>query len=210
MSDRRAPMSTERRTACVLLVSLLLVACGDGAAPPETEQPRESAVSDAPRIAVETSTAHPDVVLPFRASGFTPGSAVEVGIGPPHSEYSVIAEYAADERGVVAAGVELGEWVDAGSTYVLVATTPTRSSKAVSDPFVVGKAGDPIRVRGTLTDEGAECPALRGEFGALYTLADGELDHPTGTQLVVEGTIAEMSICMQGTTIEVSSIERYE
>ena len=69
-------------------------------------------------------------------------------------------------------------------------------------------AAGTIRVRGRLTEEGVECPALRSEDGKLYTLA-GELQgFGPGDQVVVEGTVAEMSICMQGTTISVAKIER--
>lgn len=66
---------------------------------------------------------------------------------------------------------------------------------------------DTLRVTGTLTSEGVECPALRGDDGQLYTLAaDRYLDFGPGDRVTVEGTIAEMSFCMQGRTIDVDRI----
>jgi|GEM_PF-6753045 len=65
-----------------------------------------------------------------------------------------------------------------------------------------------VRVRGRLTDEGVECQALRGDDGKLYTLGGDLKGFKTGDRVVVEGTVAEMSICMQGTTIGVTKIER--
>jgi hypothetical protein len=65
-----------------------------------------------------------------------------------------------------------------------------------------------VRVNGRLTDEGVECPALRGDDGRLYTLAGDLKGFKPGDRVVVEGTVAEASFCMQGTTLEVKSIQR--
>jgi hypothetical protein len=62
-------------------------------------------------------------------------------------------------------------------------------------------------VTGTLTREGAECQAMRGDDGTLYTLAGDFRGFRPGDRVRVEGRIAEVSICMQGTTIDVRRIE---
>jgi hypothetical protein len=67
---------------------------------------------------------------------------------------------------------------------------------------------DRIEVTGVLTDEGVECRALRGRDGRLYTLAGSSEPYKTGDVVTVRGTVAEMSICQQGTTINVRSIRR--
>lgn len=61
-------------------------------------------------------------------------------------------------------------------------------------------------MKGTLTDEGAECQALRAMNGELYPLADNLNQFKNGDQVCVCGTVAEISFCMQGTTIAVSWI----
>lgn len=62
------------------------------------------------------------------------------------------------------------------------------------------------RVTGVITREGVECPALRTDRGELYTLA-GEIEpFGPGDRVTVTGPVAEVSICQQGTTIEVRSI----
>jgi hypothetical protein len=66
---------------------------------------------------------------------------------------------------------------------------------------------DRISVTGTLTREGAECQAMRGDDGTLYTLAGDFRGFRPGDRVRVEGRIAEVSICMQGTTIDVRRIE---
>jgi hypothetical protein len=65
-----------------------------------------------------------------------------------------------------------------------------------------------IVVVGKLTDEGVECRALRAEDGTLYTLV-GELNgFKVGDKVRVVGQRAEISTCMQGTTLSVKNIKR--
>ena len=65
-----------------------------------------------------------------------------------------------------------------------------------------------LRVAGTLTDEGIECPALRGDDGQLYTLAGDLSDVLVGDAVCVEGKLAEISICQQGITLGIEKITR--
>jgi hypothetical protein len=62
-----------------------------------------------------------------------------------------------------------------------------------------------VTVTGTLTREGVECPALRSDGGRLYTLTTRGRFQP-GDRVRVTGTIAQVSFCQQGTTINVRSI----
>jgi LysM repeat protein len=66
------------------------------------------------------------------------------------------------------------------------------------------------RVEGRMTDEGVTCPAMRGDDGTLYTLiGHDDLDNlQPGERIYVEGTEPEVSICMQGITLEVTHLER--
>jgi hypothetical protein len=63
-------------------------------------------------------------------------------------------------------------------------------------------------VTGKLTNEGAECQALRGDDGKLYTLTGDLKGFRTGDRVKVTGRVAEVSTCMQGTTLGVEKIER--
>lgn len=63
-------------------------------------------------------------------------------------------------------------------------------------------------VRGVLTDEGVECPALRGDDGKLFTLSGPLGEFRTGDRVCVRGRPAEMSICQQGITLTVEWIGR--
>ena len=61
-------------------------------------------------------------------------------------------------------------------------------------------------VRGTLTNEGVECQALRSTTGDLFTLVGNLGGFKAGDRVVVVGTEAEISYCMQGTTLGIISI----
>lgn len=200
-----------RRTPVVILALLGTLACGaegNGAAPGDPMPPGD-APPEAATVTVPTSTAAPGSSITVQAAGFTANTTVEVGFGPPRSEYTVVTEMQTDAEGRLEATVEVPTWANRGEPLVVVVTEPDHDPRAVSDPFVVGAPGDPVRLHGELTDEGVECPALRGPFGTLYTLAVSDLEHGPGTEVMVEGTIAEASICMQGTTINVESIEAH-
>lgn len=69
-------------------------------------------------------------------------------------------------------------------------------------------SGGTICVRGTLTAEGAECQALRGDDGKLYTIAGRKTAGTANTKVCVCGKIAAVSTCMQGTTIAGAKISK--
>ena len=78
----------------------------------------------------------------------------------------------------------------------------------VAPPHQDLRPGDAVDVRGQTTDEGVECPAVRGEDGTLYTLAGAPAWVAPGQEVVIRGTIAETAICQQGITISVTHMER--
>jgi hypothetical protein len=92
---------------------------------------------------------------------------------------------------------------------LLIATLAVATSGlGVADPLRA--QSDRVTVVGTFTDEGVECPAIRGDDGSLYTLVPKSsvgLVGP-GVRVRVEGTVQQFSTCQQGTTIAVTSIEQ--
>jgi hypothetical protein len=63
-----------------------------------------------------------------------------------------------------------------------------------------------ICVKGRLTDGGIECQAFESTTGELFTLMGDLNGYQNGDEVIVCGTIIDISICMQGTTIGVSWI----
>jgi len=71
-----------------------------------------------------------------------------------------------------------------------------------------GAAPAEICVPGRITDEGVECQAMRGPDGRLYTLVGdpGDAAPAAGGEVCVCGRVAELSSCMQGTTLILTRI----
>jgi TolB-like protein len=63
-------------------------------------------------------------------------------------------------------------------------------------------------VTGRLTREGVECQAFRSKNGKLYTLSGNLRGFKAGDRVRVTGRVAEVSTCMQGTTLSVESIRK--
>ena len=82
-------------------------------------------------------------------------------------------------------------------------TTTTTTTTTTSTKDTKGMV-----ISGVVTNEGVECPAVRGEDGKLYTIvgADREKLKP-GVRVKITGEPVQMSTCMQGTTIEATRIE---
>jgi hypothetical protein len=89
--------------------------------------------------------------------------------------------------------ISLAAALTAGS-FLLVAPAEAQSKRNLS-------------IVGTLTDEGVECQALRGDDGQLYTLSGDFSGFSTGDRVRVKGRVAEVSFCQQGTTIDVRQIK---
>jgi Protein of unknown function (DUF5818) len=99
--------------------------------------------------------------------------------------------------------------VVAASRLVDASLRLTAESVAASNQNKSRDSEKTIVVVGKLTDEGVECPALRGDDGKLYTLTPRNLKgFKVGDRVKVVGKVAEMSFCMQGTTIVVQNITK--
>lgn len=97
---------------------------------------------------------------------------------------------------------------EAGAGDAGVVTPPAATPPVATPPAPEAGAPAELRVEGRITDEGVECPALRSADNTLYTLAGAPDWVRPGLQVVVTGTVAEMSFCQQGTTLSVKSVER--
>lgn len=91
---------------------------------------------------------------------------------------------------------------------VAVATLLAACDTQGRDPRPPGYPAAPANppIEGMLTDEGVECPAMRGDDGALYTLVGDIGGFEPGDRVCVVPIPVEISYCMQGTTVQVEWI----
>jgi hypothetical protein len=155
------------------------------------------------RLDVTPATAAPGAVVTVTAVGLPGETDVELGFGPADAPPTVIGSGTTSDRGVFENTATVPEKAVPGGTGVFTVETADGRVRLVSAPFAVANPGPPpgtkINVTGTLSNEGAECPALRGDDGKLYTLTDPAAGgFRPGDRIHVAGEVAGMSICLQG------------
>jgi len=205
----RSPARKSRKPMVAALIAapaFLFTACGGRAERPAVGTP---APPPAPTVAIEPHMTAQGALVEVEATGFTPSSTVEIGIGPPASEYEVIRTVQTDAKGRVMMTLQVPQWAERDRPYVVVVADTDDQPRAVSDALVLEGDAVVLRVDGRFTDEGVECRALRSDNGTLYTLGGTDLSaYRTGDRVTITGTVPDASICMQGVTLAVREITR--
>jgi hypothetical protein len=94
--------------------------------------------SASPEATVSPTSAAPGTTLNVRASGLPANSLVEIGVGPPESEFRVTDTARTDASGSVSTTIRVPEWVSSGREYVVAVVTPDYRQKAISNRFRIG------------------------------------------------------------------------
>lgn len=152
----------------------------------------------------------------LRVSGLRAGETVSVEAGPRRGRGTVDDEARADRRGTAELVLDLPGRASPGETFDYE-VSDERGRTVADGSFRIGeerrRPGRPDRpqaervsVTGVLSNEGATCPTLRGEDGRLYSLAGDLAGYRGGDRVAITGRTAEMSVCMQGTTISIDQI----
>ena len=133
------------------------------------------------------------------------GDSVEVGFGS-FSEHEIIGTGRPDSNGVFKTTLQVPASAVPGPHFFFIARLGG-SPIAVSDPFLVTRADGTARLRGQITEAGAECKVMKGVNDELYGLS-GRVGSPAvGARVTVEGRLATGSPCKQLLAIEVTSIQ---
>lgn len=150
----------------------------------------------------------PGTVVTLRSTNMPAITPVRIGVGALRFGFEEVAQVMTSDRGVLSTTVEVPEWAQRDLIHRFIVFDFYFNPIALSDIFHVTDADGMVQRRGQLTAEGVECPALRGDDGVLYTLTGSLAEFKVGDEVIVEGTLPEASICMQGTTIQVVRIEK--
>lgn len=203
--------------SCLAIAAVMSVsfACNSsGPAPAQNGGDNARVESGQRTLTVAPTSGPPGTEVRLTGSGYEPSSMVRIGVGPVQSEYSIIDQAQADAQGRIQLVVTVPTWTAPDLRIVFVAAAEDASWKVISNEFeITGRTPDSpmegnVTVTGMLTSEGVECQAMRGDDGQLYTLTGDLVGFSAGTRVRITGTVAEVSFCMQGTTINVKQIER--
>ena len=203
-------------SSAALAAAIVAAACGrDGterAGPPVETRPDPAARAEStggyrpPSLRLSPAGGPAGSQVTISLSGLVIRAPHEVGFGDM-SEHIILAQAESDATGDFSTTVTVPADATPSTHYFFLADASTGQMVSTPTAFLVTTAEGGVTLSGRMSDEGVECTAMRGDTGELYTLS-GMDDFPEpGTQVIVQGTLAEMSICQQGLTIAVESIE---
>lgn len=159
-------------------------------------------------IAFSPASGSPGSIVRVSASGFPSSASLRFLVGSSAYSLREIQRVSTDSRGRVEISARIPAWAAEIGRLVFAFETSDGRRRVVSDGFRVVAPAREVTVTGTLTREGAECQAMRGDDGRLYTLSERRFEgFRPGDRVRVQGRIAEVSFCQQGTTIDVTRIE---
>ena len=154
-------------------------------------------------LSVLPATAAPGSPVVLTGVGLPGNTRVIASFGPPRGDQPAIARGVTDERGAIALDAAVPAAARPGDTGVFALETENGRVRIVSEAFTVAAPGPAPGTRvdldGTLSNEGVECPAFRGDDGRLYALTDPAAGgFRPGDRVHVAGEVAGMSMCLQG------------
>jgi len=128
---------------------------------------------------------------------------VHVGVGATRTGFEALAEGEQGMWGEVSGTIAIPETAPYDRALLIVAFDAIFAPIGLSDPFHVTRPDGTLQRTGRITDEGVECLAMRDGDDFLYTLVGNTEGLSVGDPIVVEARYVEMSICQQGTTLQV-------
>ena len=202
------PQGKRRRAIRAASVTAAMFMLGFGATQKSAAQERghvsvsESSLDSVARRIESMSprSGPPGTVVTLRSTNMPVITPVRIGVGALRFGFEEVAQVMTSNRGVLSLTVEVPEWAQRDLIHRFIVFDFYFHPIALSDIFHVTDADGMVVRRGQLTAEGVECPALRGDDGLLYTLTGDLADNKAGDEVIVEGRLAETSMCMQGTT----------
>jgi LysM repeat protein len=166
--------------------------------------------ADIAAVSIDPDHGPVGTIVEVEASGFPSDSRLRLTAGPSARDQREIERVRTNRRGRAVVNVRIPDWAADERNLVFRFETVDGRIRTESKRFRITSDGgdrEQVNVTGTLTREGVECQAMRGDDGRLYTL-DGEfVGLRPGDRVSVRGRIAERSTCMQGITIDVRRIE---
>lgn len=180
----------------------------DTAAQTPRQTPRLDAIARARESVFTPRSGPPGTVVQVRTINLPAITPVYLCIGGTRSGFEVLAPLLTTPQGEISESVTIPEWATWDRSHAFIVMDVYFQPLAMSELFYVTNAQGTLLRRGRMTDEGERCPAMRGEDGELYTLAGQTAGLEPGEEVAVEGTLAESSVCGQGTTLQVVRVQQ--
>ncbi len=131
---------------------------------------------------------------------------VHLGVGATRTGFEALHEAEQAMWGEVSGTITIPETAPWDRAVLLVAFDAIFAPIGLSEPFHVTRPDGILQRTGRITDEGVECLAMRDGDDFLYTLIGEVGDLEPGDPVVLQARYVEMSVCNQGTTLEVVEV----
>ncbi len=151
-------------------------------------------------------------VVTLSATGMPAITPVRIGIGATEVGFEEIGQAMTNDRGELSLTVTVPSWTQPDLTHIFIVFDFYFIPIAVSDEFFVLTPDGTVERQGRITNGVGDCPVpgLLTDEGVLYTLVGDLSGFEAGDRVVVEGGIADSTLCPQGATIEVLQIRAGE
>lgn len=180
----------------------------------QTSQPLEAPMHSISRRiqTVSPGSGRAGSFVTLKATGMPAITPVRIGLGATEVGFEEIAQVMTTETGELSLTVTVPTWTKPDLTHVFIVFDIYFVPIAVSDEFYVLAADGTVVREGRITNPVGECisPGLLTNQGMLYTLVGDLVGFEAGDRVIVEGGVAESTLCPQGATIEVLRIRAGE
>lgn len=167
-------------------------------------------VEDAIDLSIRERDVEAGGFVTVEIEGLPPRAPVALRAGPDGTRLPIQRTGRAGRDGAATVEIDIPDRARSGEVWRVEALDPRGRPVASARFRIAGRDRGPDRgfsVSGLLTREGVECPALRSADGELYTLSGALRGFRAGDSVTVTGRPTQRSLCQQGTTIEVETIE---
>lgn len=177
--------------------------------------PIDDPITNARTISVVPRAGGPGAPVTVSGDNYVPGRSVQIGVGPPESEWRALERARVEPDGQVQARVRIPETAIPGDELVYVIHTSDGRTKVSAPVQVVDRRspdapddGAGLRTETGRLERGTECMQLNTLDGPSYSLVGLGAEFRPGDYVRVRGQTADASFCMQGAaTIEVESVQ---
>lgn len=180
----------------------------------QTSQPLEAPMRSISRRiqTVSPGSGRAGSFVTLKATGMPAITPVRIGLGATEVGFEEIAQVMTTETGELSLTVTVPTWTKPDLTHVFIVFDIYFVPIAVSDEFYVLAADGTVVREGRITNPVGQCisPGLLTNQGMLYTLVGDLVGFEAGDRVIVEGGVAESTLCPQGATIEVLRIRAGE
>ncbi len=135
-----------------------------------------------------------------------PMNALRIGIGATGSGFEEVGQVLSDMDGRISLDLTVPQWPRPDRAYLVIVFDLYFRPLAFSDPFHVTGPNGIVERQGELTATGTSCVPFSDRDGFSYKLTGDTGDFRPGQEVIVEGTIADASVCRDPNTIQVTRI----